>query len=242
MNAVMYPLVKRQIFGAGLHTNHYMVQRGDGVLEFGKAIGKAIRNVFEKSGLKDSIKSVARQTFQSGKDAVKNYIRENKDDLLDLAKNVGKAGIDIATEEGAKAFGEIIEGKNVKEVVKKRGERTLKRGAKKAVEISKPELATQRRRATDMLRQERIRAYQQAQQEAKNVESKVVEAINEEQNEIRREVSEKSKQFLKRLGLSPQEGNGLTQLGLSKKGKGLRQLGTGAHTNKKRGRPRKNKK
>lgn len=241
MNAVMYPLVKRQIFGTGLRNNYYMVQRGDGVLEFGKAIGKAIRNVFEKSGLKDSIKSVARQTFQSGKDAVKNYIRENKDDLLNLAKNVGKAGVDIATEEGANAVGEIIEGKNVKQVLKERGEKTLKRSAKKAVEISKPELATQRRRATDMLRQERIRAFQQAQQEAQNVESKVVDAINEEQNEIRREVSEKSKQFLKRLGLSPQEGNGLTQLGLSKKGKGLTQLGKG-HTNKKRGRPRKNKK
>jgi predicted RecA/RadA family phage recombinase len=229
-----------QVFGSGLRTNHSKVMYGDGIGDIFSGLFRGIKRVFQSSGFKEGAKRLAKGTADSLQRSAKNYIKENKQDILNLGKKVAQSGIDIATEAGAKALEDVIAGENVKSVIKKRGKAALKKSANKAIEISKPELASQRRRVADLLRQERVRAYQQAQQEANNVESNVALAIQEEQEEIKREVSAKTKILMRRLGLGETTGNGLVQLGLSKKGKGLRQLGKGA--GKKRGRPRKSKK
>jgi len=229
-----------QVFGSGLRTNHSKVMYGDGIGDIFSGLFRGIKRVFQSSGFKEGAKRLAKGTADSLQRSAKNYIAENKDDILKLGKKVAKSGIDIATEAGAKALEDVIAGENVKSVIKKRGKAALKKSANTAIEISKPELASQRRRVADLLRQERVRAYQQAQQEMDNVESNVLVAVREEQEEIKREVSAKTKNLMKRLGLGETTGNGLVQLGLSKKGKGLRQLGKGA--GKKRGRPRKSKK
>jgi len=235
-----------QVFGSGLRTNHSKVMYGDGIGDIFSGLFRGIKRVFQSSGFKEGAKRLARGTADSLQKSAKEYIRENKQDILNLGKKVAQSGIDIATKEGAAALEEVIAGENIKSVIKKRGKAALKKSADKAIEISKPELASQRRRVADLLRQERVRAYQQAQQEANNVESNVLVAVREEQEEIKREVSAKTKNLMKRLGLGETTGEGLVQLGLSKKGKGLKQLGTGAHTKKgapkKRGRPRKSKK
>lgn len=235
-----------QVFGSGLRTNHSKVMYGDGIGDIFEGLFRGIKRVFQSSGFKESAKRLAKGTADSLQASAKEYIRENKQDIIDLGKKVAKSGIDIATKEGAAALEEVIAGENIKSVIKKRGKAALKKSTDKAIEISKPELASQRRRVADLLRQERVRAYQQAQQEANNVESNVLVAVREEQEEIKREVSAKTKNLMKRLGLGETTGEGLVQLGLSKKGKGLKQLGKGAHTKKgapkKRGRPRKSKK
>ena len=229
-----------QVFGSGLRTNHSKVMYGDGIGDIFSGLFRGIKRVFQSSGFKEGAKRLAKGTATSLQKSAKNYIKENKQDILNLGKKVAQSGIDIATEAGAKALEDVIAGENVKSVIKKRGKAALKKSANKAIEISKPELASQRRRVADLLRQERVRAYQQAQQEANNVESNVALAIQEEQEEIKREVSAKTKILMRRLGLGETTGQGLVQLGLSKKGKGLKQLGKGA--GKKRGRPRKSKK
>lgn len=211
---------------------------GDGIGDIFSGLFRGIKRVFQSSGFKESAKRLAKGTANSLQASAKEYIKENKQDIIDLGKKVGQAGIDIATKEGAAALEEVIAGKNIKSVIKKRGKATLQKSANKAIEISKPELASQRRRVADLLRQERVRAYQQAQQEANNVESNVIVAVREEQEEIEREISAKTKRLMNRLGLGETTGTGLKQLGLSKKGKGLKQIGSG----KKRGRPRKSKK
>ena len=230
-----------QVFGTGLRTNHSKVMYGNGIGDVFSGLFRGIKRVFMSSGFKQGAKRLAKGTADSLQKSAKNYIAENKQDILNLGKKVAQSGIDIATKEGAAALEDVIAGENVKSVIKKRGKAALKKSANKAIEISKPELASQRRRVADLLRQERVRAYQQAQQEANNVESNVALAIQEEQEEIKREVSAKTKNLMKRLGLGETTGKGLVQIGLSKKGKGLKQLGKGAH-NKKRGRPRKSKK
>jgi hypothetical protein len=236
-----------KVFGTGLKNTHSRVMYGDGIGDIFSGLFRGIKRVFQSSGFKEGAKRLAKGTADSLQASAKEYIRENKQDILNLGKKVAQSGIDIATKEGAAALEDVLAGENIKSVIKKRGKATLKKSADKAIEISKPELASQRRRVADLLRQERVRAYQQAQQEANNIESNVALAIQEEQEEIKREVSAKTKNLMKRLGLGETTtGEGLVQLGLSKKGKGLKQLGKGAHTKKgapkKRGRPSKSKK
>lgn len=215
------------LHGAGYNPHAYKSMSGDGIGSLFKAFSKGISRVFSKlvPAVSSSAKNLARSTGKSVADAGKKYIRDNKGDLLNLANQAKKAGINLATEAGANALSDIISGENVVEVAKKRSSQALRKAQQKASELSSGELAQQRRKIGDLLRQEKIRGIQKAQEELKNVESSVINTIVEEQNEIQNEVRESANDLLNRLGI--RRGQGLTQIGVRRKGRGLKQLGTG---------------
>jgi len=216
------------LHGAGYNPHAYKAMSGDGIGSLFKAFSKGISRVFSKlvPAVSSSAKNLARSTATSVANAGKKYIRDNKGDLLNLANQAKKAGINIATEAGASALSDIISGENVVEVAKKRSSQALRQAQTKASEqLSSGELAQQRRKIGDLLRQEKIRGIQKAQQELKNVESSVINTIVEEQNEIQNEVRESANDLLNRLGI--RRGQGLTQIGVRRKGRGLKQIGTG---------------
>lgn len=217
-----------QYHGRGMKTRHYKVQHGDGIADIFRAIGKSVMGVVARSGLKETGKRVARQTFDSVKTAGTKYIQENKGEILNKLSEVGSKVGKIATEELDEGISDLIRGEPLGTTIKKRGRRVGERSKKKVMGDLEGMAQTQRRKLEDIARGEQTRAKERAK-----------EGLKESVSKIEEEMPDQSRALFRKLFLGgghDMGGSGMRRLGV--KGKGMRQLGTGA---KKRGRPRKKK-
>jgi hypothetical protein len=211
-----------QVVGRGMNTKYY--QRGDGIGDIFRAIVKAGKRIFQKSGIKEKAIGVARSTAKSVAESGKQYIKNNKAEILQSVNELGKQAGRVAEEQLIGGLEDVIAGKNIKETAKTRGkmigEEVLGLSKRKGEEI----LKSQERKIIDIARQEKAKAQKRFSKEGSEVASKLESAISQEAKDA----------YSKLFAGRGHNGKGLRQVG--KKGKGLRQVGTG---HKKRGRKKK---
>ena len=212
--------------GAGYNSKYVAVQKGDGLIDIFKTIGKAISRTFLKSGLKEASVRVASNVADRVKSGAVKLFDDNKDRIIEKGKTLGKQVLDKGIENTIQEVQNVIDGKRTfKGAVENAGLRTLESAFEKGQPIISNELSSLRDKI-------KLQADALVRETAEDIdrESGIVRSNIEKHIEETNIVLETQQRRIR--------GAGLTRLG-EKRGDGMVRLGE--KKPKKRGRPRKTK-
>lgn len=196
---------------SGTGKKYQIITHGEGIGDIYKWGSKTIKKLMGNKSLQKIGNFLLDQAKQSGEVLLKEAKTQGKRVLRESGKELA----DIAVSSAKTLLDDIAEGKNVEQSIKTNVRKTKERVGTKVKELSKKEQQIAKRRAREILESERRRLTGEAKR-----------LIKEETQE--RSIFDDIDEF---------EGEGLTRIGMTRNGRGLRQIGTG----KKRGRPRKKK-
>lgn len=211
------------VFGRGLASRYY----GDGLGNVLRATLKGAQKLFRQAApkLKKAGIQFLKSTGKRLKEAGEKYIEDNKDEIKDELKKLGKRATKIAQQEAEEAVKEVLEGQNVKETIKTRGQRALSRTARSARSRGKRVSKAQATKIQDIVDQQLKISTEAAKEAIEGTKTELGKDLEKVGKKIRKDID----QDIKGLKLDSLFGNGLTQLGKKRGGKGLRQLGRGAN-------------
>jgi hypothetical protein len=212
------------IFGLGLKERYY--QDGDGI-DFSKILKTLVKGatgLFQRATpvLKERGIAFLKQTGEKLKEAGKDYIAENKDEIKKELKRFGKRASKIAEQEAEEAVKEVLAGANVKETIQKRGKQAVSRASRSAQSRGKRVSKAQAQKIQDILDQQKDLAQKSAQQALIETQTELTKELDKTGKKLKKEL----KKDVRDMGLDSLFGRGLVQLG-RKRGKGLKQLGRG---------------
>jgi hypothetical protein len=208
------------VYGRGLANRYY----GDGLGNIIKAMVKGASAIFKRSApkLKKAGIKLLKSTGNRLKEAGKDYIKDNKEEITNELKKLGKRATKIASQEAEEAVEEILKGQNVKETLKKRGKKALQRTGRSAQARGKRVSKAQASKIQDILEQQRRIAAASAKEAAMETKTEIAKDLEKTGKKLRREI-DKDINDLKLSSLFI--GEGLVQLGRKRKGNGLKRLG-----------------
>ena len=214
--------------GSGYNSKYVAVQKGDGLLDIFKTIGKAISRTFLKSGLKEGSVRIASNVADRIKTAGIKLFDDNKDRIVKKAKDLGKEVLDKGIENTIQEVQNVIDGKRTfKGAVENAGLKTLESAFEKGQPVISNELSSLR---------DKIKL------QADLIVKDTAEDLDRETAIVRSNIEkhiEETNIVLETQGRRIR-GAGLTRLGERRIGSGLTRLGE-KPLKKKRGRPRKSK-
>ena len=183
--------------------------------------GYATRQVIYGEGLGDMFKSMSRgisrflgspsvQKFASNvlgliKEAGTSLLEAGKEEAVATARRVGTELGEVARARGTEAFEDIVAGENVERSIRRAGRKA--RGDVEGIgrkAVSGKEAKLSRDRMRNMMEQRRIQLQRDVREEARELEASAPDLLD-----------------------NLLSGNGLTQLGVRRRGRGMRQLGNG---------------
>jgi hypothetical protein len=183
--------------------------------------GYATKQVIYGEGLGDMFKSMSRgisrflgspsvQKFASNvlgliKEAGTSLLEAGKEEAVATARRVGTELGEVARARGTEAFEDIVAGENVERSIRRAGRKA--RGDVEGIgrkAVSGKEAKLSRDRMRNMMEQRRIQLQRDVREEARELEASAPDLLD-----------------------NLLSGNGLTQLGVRRRGRGMRQLGNG---------------
>ena len=183
--------------------------------------GYATKQVIYGEGLGDMFKSMSRgisrflgspsvQKFASNvlgliKEAGTSLLEAGKEEAVATARRVGTELGEVARARGTEAFEDIVAGENVERSIRRAGRKA--RGDVEGIgrkAVSGKEAKLSRDRMRNMMEQRRIQLQRDVREEARELEASAPDLLD-----------------------NLLSGNGLTQLGVRRRGCGMRQLGNG---------------
>jgi len=196
---------------SGTGKKYRIITQGEGM---GDIFRTGVRGINRLLG-SESVKKIGNILLNQFKKTGTAFLEGAKKEGKRALKESGKELANIAISSATNILDDIAEGKNVERSIRTNVRKTKERVGTKVKELSKKEQQIAKRRAREILESERRRLTGEAKR-----------LIKEETEE--RSIFDDIDEF---------EGEGLTRIGTTRNGRGLRQIGTG----KKRGRPRKKK-
>jgi len=199
--------------GKGLKTRIY----GDGFGNILKSMVKGAKNLFKQAApkLKKAGIELLKKTGSQLKQAGEKYIEDNKDELKDEIKKLGKKAVKIAKEEAEEGLQDLLEGKNVKKTIETRGKSALTRTARSAGSRGKRVSKAQFAKIQDIMNQQALISKDLAKEAAEDVQTELSKDLSKARAKLGKEIK-----------------NDIDNLNLNKifkiKGSGLKQLGRGS--------------
>tara|TARA_R110000803_G_scaffold73838_3_gene137751 strand:- start:2058 stop:2741 length:684 start_codon:yes stop_codon:yes gene_type:complete len=209
------------ILGRGYNNKFVLRQRGDGILDIFKVLGRAVSRAFFKSGVKEGVKKVASNVAKRVVESGKQLILENKDRILKKATDVGKKALEVGAESAGAELEKVIRGKrNVKGALQNVGLKTLE----SAFETGQPVFTQE---VSDLRDKIKLQADAIVRKTAKDLgkESNIVKSNIESVIEDTNLQLEKEKRKVRGMGMR-RLGEGLLRLGgeQPKRGRGMKQV------------------